>query len=202
MKFKTRWSVAQAWPEMGSTRLSRRMVRAGLGLMCCALGLAVPAVALDADSEELLLSKPVSAMGQAPGHNLKGMTVPEALRHYQQSRRRWIEVDLTGQRLIAWEGGEQAYAIIVSAGTTQDPTLPGVFAVQSMHESTRMRGPGYDISNVPFAMFYDGNYAIHGAYWHQQFGTPVSRGCVNVAVDHAEWLFTWSAVGTPVVVHY
>ena len=132
----------------------------------------------------------------------RNMSVPQAVATLQQGRQRWLEVDLSAQRLIAWEGSEQIYAVVVSAGTEFDPTLPGVFAVQSKHESTRMRGPGYDVPDVPFAMFYDGNYAIHGAYWHEQFGTPVSRGCINVAVNHAEWFFSWASVGTPVVVRY
>jgi lipoprotein-anchoring transpeptidase ErfK/SrfK len=63
-----------------------------------------------------------------------------------------------------------------------------------------MQGQDYDVPDVPYTMYYSGNYAIHGAYWHNQFGTPVSHGCVNVAVDHAEWLFNWTALGTPVIV--
>ena len=117
------------------------------------------------------------------------------------------EIDLSKQRLIAWEGETQVYAVVISAGTEFDPTLPGSFTIQSKHESSRMQGEGYDgstydIPDVPFAMYYDGNYAIHGAYWHEEFGNPVSRGCVNVAVNHAEWFFSWASVGTPVIVHY
>lgn len=51
------------------------------------------------------------------------------------------------------------------------------------------------------AMYFSGGYAIHGAYWHNNFGTPVSHGCVNVRVDRAERLFNWAEVGTPVIVH-
>jgi lipoprotein-anchoring transpeptidase ErfK/SrfK len=50
-------------------------------------------------------------------------------------------------------------------------------------------------------MYYDGGMAIHGAYWHNLFGNPVTHGCTNVAVNHAKWLFEWASVGTPVVVH-
>jgi lipoprotein-anchoring transpeptidase ErfK/SrfK len=49
-------------------------------------------------------------------------------------------------------------------------------------------------------MYYEGNYGIHGAFWHRRFGTPVSHGCVNVAVNHARWLFDWASVGTAVVI--
>jgi lipoprotein-anchoring transpeptidase ErfK/SrfK len=119
----------------------------------------------------------------------------------QESEQRWIQVDLSSQRLIAWEGSTPVYAVIVSTGKRATPTRVGTFAVKTKHVSTRMTGPGYDVSNVPHTMYYHRGYAIHGAYWHKKFGTPVSHGCINVAVDHAKWLFKWAAVGTPVVVH-
>lgn len=119
----------------------------------------------------------------------------------QESEKRWIEIDLSNQRLIAWEGKEPVRAVIVSTGKPSTPTRVGTFAVQTKFASTRMTGPGYDVTNVPHTMYYSGGYAVHGAYWHNRFGTPVSHGCVNVALDHAEWLFKWAAVGTPVIVH-
>jgi lipoprotein-anchoring transpeptidase ErfK/SrfK len=120
----------------------------------------------------------------------------------RQTRDRWIEINVSTQRLIAWEGNTPVYAVIVSTGVESHPTLIGSFKIQSKHRTARMRGEDYDVPDVPFVMYYDGNYGIHGAYWHHSFGTPVSHGCVNVAVDHAEWLFNWAAIGTPVVVHY
>ncbi|EDX74900.1 ErfK/YbiS/YcfS/YnhG family [Coleofasciculus chthonoplastes PCC 7420] len=119
----------------------------------------------------------------------------------QNTNQRWIEINLSNQRLIAWEGGEQVYAVIVSTGKQATPTRTGVFNIQTKLRRDRMRGPGYDISNVPYTMYYQGGYAIHGAYWHNNFGTRMSHGCVNVAVDHAEWLYNWASVGTPVVIH-
>lgn len=119
----------------------------------------------------------------------------------KQTAQRWIEVNVATQRLIAWEGNTPIYAVIISTGTDETPTITGNFAVQTKLRSTRMQGDGYDVPDVPFTMYYHGGYAIHGAYWHHRFGTPVSHGCVNVAVNHAEWLFNWATVGTPVVVH-
>jgi len=123
-----------------------------------------------------------------------------AMQKLKQTDQRWIEINLTNQRLIAWEGNTPVYAVIVSTGKAATPTLTGVFAVQHKFRTKRMQGSDYDVPNVPFTMFYDGNYAIHGAYWHNRFGTPVSHGCVNVAVNHAKWLYKWAGVGTPVVV--
>lgn len=119
----------------------------------------------------------------------------------KRSQQRWIEIDLSDQRLIAWEGGNPAFAVVVSTGKPATPTLTGVFAIQTKHPSTRMQGPDYNVPYVPYTMYYSGGYAIHGAYWHNRFGTPVSHGCVNLAVDQAQKLFEWAAVGTPVVVH-
>lgn len=119
----------------------------------------------------------------------------------QETGQRWIQIDLSNQLLIAWEGTEPIRAVTVSTGKASTPTRPGVFAVQTKHVSTRMTGRGYDVTNVPHTMYYSGGYAIHGAYWHNKFGTPVSHGCVNVALDHAKWLFNWASVGTPVIVH-
>jgi lipoprotein-anchoring transpeptidase ErfK/SrfK len=120
----------------------------------------------------------------------------------KQSRDRWIEVNVATQRLIAWEGKVPVYAIVISTGTDEHPTVTGNFEIQSKHRTARMQGEDYDVPDVPYTMYYYGGYAIHGAYWHRRFGTPVSHGCVNVAVNHAQWLFDWAAVGTPVVVHF
>ena len=119
----------------------------------------------------------------------------------QQSSQRWIEIDLSRQRLIAWEGNQPVYAVIISSGKLSTPTRTGTFAVQTKHRVTRMTGPDYDVPDVPYTMYYDGGMAIHGAYWHNLFGNPVTHGCTNVAVNHAKWLFEWASVGTPVVVH-
>lgn len=125
----------------------------------------------------------------------------EEMNALKRSNRRWIEVNLSRQRLIAWQGRNPVYAVIVSTGNAANPTPAGVFAVQSRHRQTRMQGDDYDVPDVPYTLYYSGSYAIHGAYWHRSFGTPVSHGCVNVAVDHARWLFNWASVGTPVIVH-
>ncbi|KKD39323.1 MAG: L,D-transpeptidase [Limnoraphis robusta] len=119
----------------------------------------------------------------------------------QDSTERWIQIDLTRQRLVAWEGNKPVYAVIVSTGKRSTPTRTGTFKVYTKYRETRMTGPDYDVPDVPYTMYYDGGMAIHGAYWHNLFGTPVSHGCTNVAVNHAKWLFEWAEVGTPVVVH-
>jgi lipoprotein-anchoring transpeptidase ErfK/SrfK len=127
--------------------------------------------------------------------------IAQTLVSMKRSQQRWIEIDLSDQRLIAWEGSTPTLTVTVSSGKPETPTITGVFTVQSKHVSTRMRGEGYNTPYVPYTMYFSGGYAIHGAYWHNRFGTPVSHGCVNLPVAQAQQLFDWASVGTTVIVH-
>lgn len=116
------------------------------------------------------------------------------------SQRRRIVIDLSEQRLSAWEGKKRVYSFRISTGKRLTPTPKGKFWINSKYRINRMRGRGYDISDVPYAMYFYNGYAIHGAYWHNKFGTPVSHGCVNLRVKQARQLYNWAKVGTLVVV--
>lgn len=118
-----------------------------------------------------------------------------------QRKGRWIEIDLGDQRLSAWSGGTLVRAFMVSTGKPGTPTPTGTYAIQSKFRATRMQGEDYNIPDVPYAMFFSGNYAVHGADWHNSFGTPISHGCINMRVSSARWLYEWAAAGTPVVIH-
>ncbi|MBD2166372.1 L,D-transpeptidase [Calothrix membranacea FACHB-236] len=119
----------------------------------------------------------------------------------KKSPTRWIEIDLSKQRLFAWEGKKLVYSYRISTGKRATPTPKGKFAINSKYRLNRMRGEDYDIPDVPYAMYFYEGYAIHGAYWHNNFGTPVSHGCVNLRVKQARQLYNWAKVGTLVVVH-
>ena len=127
--------------------------------------------------------------------------IASTIMNLQNSKERWIQIDLKRQRLFAWEGNKQVLALVISTGKKGYETPPGTFNIQSKHLFAKMEGDDYNVPDVPFTMYYHNGYAIHGAYWHNNFGTPVSHGCTNLAVDRAEWLFNWAEVGTPVVVH-
>jgi lipoprotein-anchoring transpeptidase ErfK/SrfK len=114
---------------------------------------------------------------------------------------RWIEVRLATQQLIAWENGRVVMNTAISSGTRTTPTVRGTFRIGRKYEKIRMRGADYDLPNVPYAMFFHADYAIHGTYWHTSFGRPMSHGCVNMPTDKAHWLYRWAAPGTLVVVH-
>jgi lipoprotein-anchoring transpeptidase ErfK/SrfK len=114
---------------------------------------------------------------------------------------RWIDVDLSEQRLIAYQGNEPARSVLVSTGLWRTPTVVGRFQIYVKYKSARMSGPGYNLPNVPHIMYFYRDYALHGAYWHTNFGRPMSHGCVNLPLSDAEWLYDWASVGTLVVVH-
>jgi lipoprotein-anchoring transpeptidase ErfK/SrfK len=115
---------------------------------------------------------------------------------------RWIDVDLTNQRLYAYEGDVAVNSFIVSTGTWLTPTVTGSYKIYVKYRSASMTGPDYYLPDVPYVMYFYNDYAIHGTYWHNNFGTPMSHGCVNLRTEDAQWLYNWSSVGTVVNVHY
>ena len=114
----------------------------------------------------------------------------------------WIDVDLTRQRVTAYKGSEEMRSFLVSTGTWLTPTVVGQFNIYVRYESALMYGPDYYLPNVPYVMYFYKGYGLHGTYWHNNFGTPMSHGCVNLRTEDAEWLFNFSDLGTLVNVHY
>jgi LysM repeat protein len=115
---------------------------------------------------------------------------------------KWIDVDLSKQRLTAYEGQTPVFSTLISGGLPATPTVVGRFSIQTKLAAQTMSGPGYWLPNVPYVMYFYGSYAIHGTYWHNNFGRPMSRGCVNMSVADAAWLYNWAPIGTPVVTHW
>ena len=119
---------------------------------------------------------------------------------------RWIDVNLSTQKLVAYEGNTPVYDSLVSSGTYNYPTVTGQFRIWLRFRSQTMDGRrlGYDyyLENVPYVMYFYEDYALHGTFWHNNFGTPMSHGCVNLPTPVAEWIFNWSEMGTVVSVHY
>lgn len=115
---------------------------------------------------------------------------------------RWIDVDLSQQRVYAYEGDTLMNSFVVSTGTWQTPTVTGKYKIWIKVRSQAMSGPGYYLPDVPYVMFFYQGYGFHGTYWHNNFGTPMSHGCVNLTIPDSEWLYNFSSVGTVVNVHY
>ena len=115
---------------------------------------------------------------------------------------RWIDVDLSQQMLYAYEGDKVVASFLVSTGVPQFPTVTGQYHIYIKLVSTLMAGDGYYLPDVPYTMYFYKGYGIHGTYWHNNFGHPMSHGCVNMYTPDAEWMFYWASVGTLVNVHY
>ncbi|MHB0915598.1 MAG: FG-GAP-like repeat-containing protein [Thermoleophilia bacterium] len=127
----------------------------------------------------------------------------------------WIDINLSNQTLYAmgrkvFEVEERYYiyttgavfSTLIASGAAATPTPTGNFHVYGMNKYTDMRGPGYYAPDVPFVLWFYGDYSIHGTYWHNSFGAPRSHGCVNLPTPAAEWLFYRAHIGMPVRVHY
>ncbi|HSW89153.1 MAG TPA: L,D-transpeptidase [Candidatus Saccharimonadales bacterium] len=117
-----------------------------------------------------------------------------------------IFVDLSGQRLYAYDGNQIIYNFPVSTGKWH-PTPTGTFRIWIKLQATRMVGGSgadyYNLPNVPWTMYFANasigrseGYSLHGAYWHNNFGHPMSHGCVNIQPDNAKLLYDWAEPAT------
>lgn len=120
------------------------------------------------------------------------------------SAERRIEVDLSNQKVYAFEGLVKVYEFTVSTGKwARTPT--GEFTIWSKVRSQKMSGGSralhtyYYLPNVPYVMFFYNDeipkargFSFHGTYWHDNFGTPMSHGCVNMRTSDAQLLYNWA----------
>ena len=117
---------------------------------------------------------------------------------------KWIEVDLTSQRLYAFEGDKKVFEFLISSGKW-GKTPTGTFKIWGKFRYTKMEGgvPGtgtyYYLPNVPYVMFFSNDevaasrgFSIHGTYWHENFGHPMSHGCVNMKTEEVAQLYAWA----------
>ena len=113
-----------------------------------------------------------------------------------------IVVDLSDQRVYAFDNGQLVRNVLVSTGLYNTPTVQGNYRIYVKYESQAMSGPGYYLPGVPYVMYFYQGYSLHGTYWHNNFGQPMSHGCVNLPTPEAQWFYTWAEIGTPVSVQY
>ena len=124
-----------------------------------------------------------------------------------------IEVNLQLQHVYGFDGNSKLFDFVVSTGKWA-PTPKGNFTIerkiraQKMSGGSKERNTYYYLPNVPWVMFYGNSqipwykgYSFHGAYWHNNFGQPMSHGCVNMKIPEAEQLFNWAPIGTPVIIY-
>ncbi|MDP9366595.1 MAG: L,D-transpeptidase, partial [Chloroflexota bacterium] len=126
----------------------------------------------------------------------------------QQGAYQEVVISISAQTLWAYEGNQLVNSTLVSTGTAEVPetttpigshTILSKVDVQDM-EGT-ISGEYYFVPDVPYVMYFDGlGNALHGTYWHSNFGAPMSHGCVNLPLDVAAWIYGWASVGTAVTV--
>lgn len=140
--------------------------------------------------------------------DIKTAPAPSQLPWFARNKTRWIDISILNQTLVLYEGSKPVYVTLVSTGrdglgdpdeTLSTPT--GTFRIYQKHVTTTMDSSvadnEFELRDVPWVMYFKGGYAIHGAYWHDDFGRPRSHGCVNLAPVDARYVFNWASPDTP-----
>ncbi len=123
---------------------------------------------------------------------------PERLGEHEK----WIDVNLKRQMLVAFEGTTPVFVTLFSSGRNEHETPPGSFHIREKHIAATMDadtaadGP-YSIEDVPYIEYFNGGYALHGAFWHAVFGNVKSHGCVNLSPWDAKSIFGWTDPQVP-----
>jgi len=128
---------------------------------------------------------------------------------WAQEGSKWLDVNLTKQVLVAYEGQKMVYATLVSSGedgladpvTAKRATIRGIYRIHTKHVSVTMDstavGEEFELRDVPYVQYFNEGYALHGAYWHDRFGTPKSHGCINLSPEDARRIFFWTEPSVP-----
>jgi len=126
------------------------------------------------------------------------VVTPESEAPYDVKRCRWIEVNIAQQNLSLYDNCELVFATLISSGRDEGWTSTGVHPVfnKAEYHTLISQNPfvtgNYYLEDVPYLLFYYGEWAIHGAYWHYHFGEPWSHGCVNLSLPDARWVYEWA----------
>ncbi|MBI4089187.1 MAG: L,D-transpeptidase [Candidatus Levybacteria bacterium] len=151
---------------------------------------------------DLSLNVNNNAVGVFHGHKITPPKIDLAMETSQTSvlginvsnSNKHIYVDLSTQTLYAYEGSNKFMQVLISSGKW-GRTPVGNYNIWTKLRSTRMSGGQgadyYDLPNVPWVMYFYNDFGLHGAYWHNNFGYPMSHGCVNMRPVDAHKLFDW-----------
>ncbi len=140
--------------------------------------------------------------------DLRTAAKPSQLPSWAKKGTKWIDISIVNQTLVLWEGDRPVYATLVSTGRDGlgEPgktlsTPRGTFRLYQKHVTTTMDSNvadhEFELRDVPWVMYFKGGYALHGAYWHDDFGKVRSHGCVNMAPIDARYVFFWSSPQVP-----
>lgn len=109
-----------------------------------------------------------------------------------QNETKWIRVDLSEQVVVAYERQKPVRAFVISSGLPRTPTVLGEYRIKLKVDEQTMSGEGYHLPGVKWVQYFYGDYSFHGTYWHNNFGRPMSHGCINMTNQDAKWLFDWA----------
>lgn len=146
-----------------------------------------------------------------PNEWINHITLSRVIPNYEKpagvTTERWIEINLYEQVMLVHEGDQIVYATLITTGSDPFFTQPGVFKIYKKIDHEYMRGAFeadrsdyYYLEDVPYIMYFDQARALHGAYWHTNFGYKSSHGCVNLSIADSHWLFDWANMDETVYV--
>lgn len=142
----------------------------------------------------------------ALAEHLRILTEDEVAPLSPEAQEKWIQVSLSRQLLIAWEGERAVFAARIASGLrgawgnweTPRGTFTTYYKRPCHHMRSGNRAADYDLPGVPWIMYFTENgIALHGTYWHNDFGRPRSHGCINLSPAAALWLYRWTSPSVP-----
>ena len=145
----------------------------------------------------------------APEASLRTLPSRDSYPSFATGDRKWVDVSIRQQTLVAYVGKRPVYATLVSTGRggmgdpeTTNSTVRGTFMIYQKEVSSTMdgdedRSDSFNLRDVPFVQYFHKGFALHGTYWHDDFGKVRSHGCVNLAPIDAAWLFEWTDPSVP-----
>ena len=130
------------------------------------------------------------------------------IKKIKTKNQKWIRVDLKKQKIYLKKGKKKVKTYVVSTGKKKTPTIKGTFYIYKKNPKHDMVGqwdpkkkaPEYIQPDVLWSTYFIRGYAFHATYWHNNFGNPMSHGCVNMKTKEAKYLYKWAPIGTKVVV--
>jgi len=126
---------------------------------------------------------------------------------------KWIDINITKQTLVLYEGETPVFATLVSSGEaglesaeSTTATKRGIFRIHTKHVTATMSssevGEEFELQDVPYVQYFDAEgHALHAAYWHDRFGVPKSHGCINLSPEDARRIFFWTEPRLPIGWH-
>ena len=182
-------SAAEVWPDYGFAFPIVQTAKANT-LPPNVLGEAVK----DADN------KPVCIEGNCYYYQISNLNIPDSATNNDKK----IIVSLNDQELVYLEGTKVIGSFKISSGLAHTPSPEGEFEILVKKPTVNYVGAGYSYRGTKWNLLFKpnagGNFYIHGTYWHNNFGRPMSHGCINVSYENMEALYNWADVGTKVII--